>query len=161
MQTAPAAGGFVLARPLLVTVGSPLEKLRFLWARLFPDNPAWTVEWVNVLTPSDPVSGWLKRFDASGTLRVVNRRLGGGLGGYGEAHAGYFRNPRVMGDVAANLGASEAGVEGYSWLLPSKFLARRWQPYPTSSGRKLGIARSSLANKVAELTTHDICAVVF
>lgn len=106
----------------LITLGSPLEKVRFLWAKLFPANPAWTGEWLNVLTPSDPVSGWLKRFDASGTQRVVNRRLWG-LGGYGEAHLGYFRDPRVMGDVAAALGANVkggTGTQGPGWL------RRRW-----------------------------------
>lgn len=102
----------------LITVGSPLEKVRFLWAKLFPAQPAWTGEWLNVLTPSDPVSGWLKRFDANGTQRVVNRRLWG-LGGYGEAHVGYFRDPRVMCDVAAGLGArvdSGARTQGPGWL---------------------------------------------
>jgi hypothetical protein len=102
----------------LVTVGSPLEKVRFLWAKLFPASTQWTGEWINVLTPSDPVSGWLKRFDSSGAQRVVNRRLWG-LGGYGEAHVGYFRDPRVMGDVAAALGASVVGgshTRGSGWL---------------------------------------------
>lgn len=87
-----------------ITLGSPLEKLRFLWARLFPARRAWAGDWLNVLSPSDPVSGWLRRFDAEGLPRVVNRRLWG-LGGYGEAHVGYFRDPRVMGNVAAALGA--------------------------------------------------------
>jgi hypothetical protein len=107
-----------LAVQRLITVGSPLEKVRFLWAKLFPVTPAWPGEWLNVLTPSDPVSGWLKRFDASGTKRVVNRRLWG-LGGYGEAHVGYFRDPRVMCDVAAALGASvdsTARTQGPGWL---------------------------------------------
>lgn len=101
----------------LITVGSPLEKVRFLWARLFPASPAWTGEWLNVLTPSDPVSGWLKRFDASGSQRVVNRRLWG-VGGYGQAHLGYFRDPRVMTDVAVALGAnvrSGARRRGWGW----------------------------------------------
>lgn len=105
----------------LVTLGSPLEKVRFLWAKLFPAEPKWAGEWVNVLTPSDPVSGWLRRFDASGTQRVVNRRLWG-LGGYGEAHVGYFRDRRVMGDVAAALGAS---VDGSACKQESAWLRRR------------------------------------
>ena len=107
----------------LVTVGSPLEKVCFLWAKLFPAGPAWAGDWLNVLSPADPVSGWLKRFDASGTQRVVNRRLWG-LGGYGEAHVGYFRDPRVMGDVAAALGASVDGggrVKRPSWLYRRAF----------------------------------------
>jgi len=64
-----------------------------------------------------------QRFDASATQRVVNRRLWG-LGGYGEAHVGYFRDPRVMGDVAAALGASVDGggrVKRPSWLYRRAF----------------------------------------
>ncbi|MCU1326322.1 MAG: uncharacterized protein JWN34_1692, partial [Bryobacterales bacterium] len=85
----------------LITIGSPLEKVRFIWASLFPLTFDWTGEWLNFHTPPDPVSGKVKRFDAS--ARVQNFRVWG-IGGVGEAHVGYFRNPRVMSHVATGLG---------------------------------------------------------
>jgi len=102
-----------------VTIGSPLEKVRFLWAKLFPAKLQWTCDWLNFHTPSDPVSGKLKRFDVGKQRRVQNFRLWG-VGGYGEAHVGYFRDPRVMRVVAAGLGASASASSksaGPSWLV--------------------------------------------
>jgi hypothetical protein len=101
----------------LVTLGSPLEKVRFLWTKLFPPRLDWGCEWINFHTPSDPVSGKLKRFDSiSG--RIENRKLWG-VGGYGEAHVGYFRDVRVMGPVAQGLGlrlSKTAKNDGASWV---------------------------------------------
>lgn len=102
----------------LVTIGSPLEKVRFLWTKLFPPRLDWSCEWINVFTPSDPVSGRLKRFDSL-SARVQNRRLWG-VGGYGEAHVGYFRDGRVMGPLAEGLGLAAGGRPGNSgpsWLI--------------------------------------------
>jgi hypothetical protein len=103
----------------LITVGSPLEKVRFLWAKLFTANFQWTCEWLNCYTTSDPVSGKLKRFDLNPQRRIQNFRLWG-VGGFGEAHVGYFRDPRVMRIVAAGLGVCANATSksvGPSWLL--------------------------------------------
>ncbi len=101
----------------LFTIGSPLEKVRFLWTRLFPPRLDWSCEWINVFTPSDPVSGKLKRFDAV-SARVENRRLWG-VGGYGEAHVGYYRDGRVMALLAEGLGLTTGrpGSAGPSWFI--------------------------------------------
>jgi hypothetical protein len=102
----------------LITVGSPLEKVRFLWSKLFPPVGEWTCDWTNYLSPSDPVSGSLKRFTIDPQRPVRNVRLWG-LGGYGQAHIGYFRDPRVARDVANGLGATIDGTvrpSGSSWL---------------------------------------------
>lgn len=103
-----------------VTVGSPLEKVRFIWAKLFPAKFQWTCEWLNFYTPSDPVSGKLKRFDLDQQRRIRNVRFWG-VGGFGEAHVGYFRDPRVMRIVADGLAAPSAASThnsvGPSWLL--------------------------------------------
>jgi hypothetical protein len=103
----------------LITVGSPLEKVRFLWAKLFPPAGEWTCDWTNYLTPSDPVSGSLKRFAVDPRRPIRNVRLWG-LGGYGQAHIGYFRDPRVACDVAGGLGAvvnPKTKSSGPSWFL--------------------------------------------
>jgi hypothetical protein len=102
----------------LITIGSPLEKARFLWAKLFPPEFRWTCDWLNFHSPSDPVSGKLKRFDVDPHRRIRNTRLWG-IGGYGEAHLGYFRDPRVMRVLASGLGltaASKNKFVGPSWL---------------------------------------------
>jgi hypothetical protein len=102
----------------LITVGSPLEKVRFLWAKLLPPAVSWTCDWVNYLSPSDPVSGVLKRFAVSEQHPIRNVRLLG-LGGYGQAHVGYFRDPRIACDVADALGAhvdTTATPNGPSWF---------------------------------------------
>jgi hypothetical protein len=102
-----------------VTVGSPLEKTRFLWAKLFPPLREWTCEWTNYLSPSDPVSGALKRFNVDPRRPIRNVRVWG-LGGYGQAHIGYFRHPRVACDVASELGAAvnpKTSAKGPSWLV--------------------------------------------
>lgn len=99
----------------LITIGSPLEKTRLLWAKLFPPV-AWDWQWFNFHSPSDPVSGKLKRFD--GVQRIENERLWG-IGGFGQAHVGYFKNPRVMQRVAEGLGlplTSSPKLKRTSWL---------------------------------------------
>ncbi len=101
----------------LFTIGSPLEKVRFLWTTLFPPRLDWSCEWINFFTLSDPVSGKLTRFD-SVSARIENRRLWG-VGGYGEAHVGYFRDGRVMRPLAEGLGFTTGGRlanTGPSWL---------------------------------------------
>lgn len=89
----------------LVTLGSPLEKVRFIWAALFPPTTRRPRQWSNYFTPSDPVSGALKRFtiDPEHPIRNIRRW---GLGGYGEAHVGYFRDVRIACDLATGMGAT-------------------------------------------------------
>ena len=82
------------------------------------DHAPVTREWTNYLTPSDPVSGSLKRFTADPRKPIRNVRIWG-LGGYGQAHIGYFRHPRVACDVASGLGAAvdrKTRPSGPSWL---------------------------------------------
>jgi hypothetical protein len=105
----------------LITIGSPLEKVRFLWAKLFPPEFRWSCEWLNFHSPSDPVSGKLKRFDINPQRRIQNTRLWG-IGGYGEAHLGYFRDPRVMRVLAGGLGLSAASENKF--ITPSWFKRR-------------------------------------
>jgi hypothetical protein len=103
----------------LITIGSPLEKVRFLWAKLCPPIHEWTCDWVNYLSPSDPVSGALKRFTVDHQSSARNIPLWG-IGGYGQAHVGYFRDARVMRDVAHGLGACVTWpqrADGPSWLI--------------------------------------------
>lgn len=90
-----------------ITIGSPLEKVRFLWARLFPPMTGSYFEWINYFTLADPVSGRLKRFSVNDRVPVRNERLWG-VGGYGHAHIGYFRHPRVACDLASGLGLMPA-----------------------------------------------------
>jgi hypothetical protein len=105
----------------LVTLGSPLEKVRFISAALFPSTESLPRTWSNYFTPSDPVSGSLKRFATTPDRPIRNIRCWG-LGGYGLAHVGYFRDTRVACDIARGLGAE---VDPQSHAPRSGWLQRR------------------------------------
>lgn len=75
----------------LYTIGSPLEKIRFLWPRLASGAAflALThVRWDNFVSWFDPVAGMLKRFEHWGD--VCNHRLLGG--GFISGHVVYERS---------------------------------------------------------------------
>ena len=109
----------------LYTIGSPLEKIRFLWPALLetkmerfevqnggrPIAAGQKVPWENFHSVFDLVSGRLKRFERWG---VVNRHVWG-LGGLATAHVNYFANPAVASRLAAGLTGHESNV-GIGWL---------------------------------------------
>ena len=72
----------------LYTIGSPLEKVRFFWPKLFHDGPSLAkgrLQWENFVSWFDPVAGTLHRFGRWGEVR--NRRLLGG--GFIRGHVVY------------------------------------------------------------------------
>ncbi len=121
----------------LFTIGSPLEKVRFLWTKLFLPRLDWSCEWINVLTPSDPVSGKLKRFDSL-SARVQNRRLWG-VGGFGEAHVGYFRDGRVDGTARRGARAQDGWTTGQQRVVVADPASRGYRRASGNCGA--GVAR--------------------
>lgn len=101
------------------TIGSPLEKFRFLWPKLVPTQLAtrvgrsgdgWSAErdhgagdvafrWDNFYSRVDAVSGKLRRFDHWVPVRNRPSRLGGLL----RSHVMYERSPRFLEVVTEGL----------------------------------------------------------
>ena len=116
---APADVGDVSPPPVpitrLLTIGSPLEKIRFIWASILEreapraavgsaDGP-WAIaaedfEWHNFSSAFDLVAGRLRRFDLWGKVR--NHRTPG-LGGLATAHVAYETSPAFMNVLGRGL----------------------------------------------------------
>lgn len=102
----------------LYTIGSPLEKIRFLWPALLKSRlkrfevqrdgkllaAGRDVVWENFFSVFDLVSGRLKRFKI--WSEVDNRRVWG-LGGLATAHESYFPNPAVARRLVLGLTGAE------------------------------------------------------
>jgi len=76
----------------IYTIGSPLEKIRFLWPRLLTSRNLVgerSITWDNFVSRFDPVAGMLRRYNEWGG--VQNHHLLGG--GFISGHVVYERSP--------------------------------------------------------------------
>lgn len=96
------------------TIGSPLEKFRFVWTsvilpckhnfQIWHENrllaEANNLNWFNYYSPFDFISGKLVHFEGYGNL---SNRLVWGLGGLVNSHVSYFINAIVLNDITKNI----------------------------------------------------------
>ncbi len=86
----------------LYTIGSPLEKIRFFWPRLRPENNLAgerDIAWDNFVSYFDPVAGVLRRYTEWGG--VDNHHLLGG--GFLTGHVVYERSPVFLQSFSRGL----------------------------------------------------------
>lgn len=117
----------------LYTIGSPLEKVLFIWASLLrPALPRPEIQmngeaiatgpgirWHNFYSPMDLISGKLTSFKTWGT--IDNHHIWG-LGGLAQSHVHYFNNRIVLAAVSEGL-AGDAQPITLPWRLRARSTA--------------------------------------
>lgn len=87
----------------LYTIGSPLQRVRFLWPRLFKEmNDSSHIEWTNFWDPFDLISN---RLPAGAGWRSPRNSVLFGQAGLGRAHVVYEAHPHFIRSLILDLGA--------------------------------------------------------
>ncbi|WP_296811068.1 hypothetical protein [Thiocapsa sp.] len=116
------SGGQAVPITHLYTLGSPLEKVLFIWSgSLRPELAIPQIQrhdqalaegkqlrWRNYHSPLDLVSGYLRRFKSWGPVENIRLR---DLGNLAKAHTAYFRHPRFQEDLSLGLGLPQRTAE--------------------------------------------------
>ena len=108
----------------LYTIGSPLEKLRFIWPDLVPTGPVPPLdpegvhfEWINFHNRLDVLSSKLKHIDRTVGVQAKNFPIWGG--GALRSHVTYEKNSKFLGEFTK-------GLSGESSVPPRGVFARAW-----------------------------------
>ena len=115
----------------ILTFGSPLEKFAAIWPARVSINKEFAfgeaTEWINVMDPTDPVSGVLKAFNVSKERCPMPRNLGFAAGPVLLlSHLKYLRAAKSGKGVADGLaewlvnGSSAQFGVGPDWFVPGK-----------------------------------------
>lgn len=115
LESLPGSPSSPVPLTALYTIGSPLEKIRFIWPGILGDRPGrpavlgpkgplavgdHSFRWENFSSPLDLVSGRLVRFDL---WCSVQNHPAPEVGGMARAHISYENSPRFLGLLGSTL----------------------------------------------------------